>query len=66
MPLTPCFILYYLTLLLRIKMTYLTHDLELNLKIPATCDGLFDMLNCIIVSCQTLFSFDIKGDISTH
>ena len=55
-----------MTLLLRIKMTYLTHDLELNLKIPATWDGLFDMLNCIIVLSQTLFSFDIKGDISTH
>ena len=48
------------------KMKYLTDYLDHNLKIPATWDGLFDMLNCIIVLSQTLFSFDVTGDISTH
>ena len=44
------------------KMKYLTHYLDHNLQIPATWDGLFDMINCIIVLSQTLFSFDVKGD----
>ena len=30
-------------------MKYLTHYSAHNLEIPATWDGLFDMLNCIIV-----------------
>ena len=36
------------------QMKYLTLYLNRNLKIPATWDGLFDMLNCIIVLSQTL------------
>ena len=44
-------------------MKYLTHYLYHNLKIPATWDGLFDMLNCSIVLSQTLLSFDVKGYI---
>ena len=36
------------------QMKYLTLYLDRNLKIPATWDGLFDMLNCIIVLSQTL------------
>ena len=47
-------------------MQYLAHYLDSNLIIPATWDGLFDMLNCFIVLSQTLFSFDVKEDISTH
>ena len=47
-------------------MKFSTHYLDHNLKISATWDGLFDMLNCIIVLSQTLFSFDVKGDIPTH
>ena len=47
-------------------MQYLTHYLDRNLIIHATWNGLFDMLNCIIVLSQTLFSFDVKGDIPTH
>ena len=47
-------------------MLYLTHYLDRNLNLPATLDGLFDMLNCIIVLSQTLFSFDVKGDIPTN
>ena len=48
------------------KIKYLKHFLDHNLKIPATWDVLLDMLNCIIVISQTLISFDVKGDISTH
>ena len=48
------------------KIKYLTHYLDHNLKIPTTWNGLLDMLNCIIVLIQILFSFDVKGDISTH
>ena len=47
-------------------MQYSTQYLDRNLIIHATWDGLFDMLNCIIVLSQTLFSFDVKGDIPTH
>ena len=47
-------------------MQYLAQFLACNLIIPATWDGLFDMLNCFIVLSQTFFSFDVKEDIPTH
>ena len=47
-------------------MKYLAPYLHRNLIIPATWDGLFYMLNYIIVLSQTLFCFDMKGDISTY
>ena len=53
-------------IILHTKMQYLAHYLDRNLIIHATWDGLFDRLLCIIVLSQTLFSFDVKGDIQTH
>ena len=66
MPLNSVFHIIIFDIITAHEMKYLTHYLDPNLKIHATWDGLFDMLNCIIVLSQSWFSFDVKGDISTH